>query len=1178
MSSTGSGHSAVVQATQAATIHTEQKATQNSTDPSPADSEIKVIAKQPLKDVLQQLEKLRLDYSAMIKIENIMWVLDIVKRYINNEFLCDNADEVQTAYNALRILIQRIWQYPSYAILLEMKLNFVKLILLHNLKILFFNSNPPQDANNNDSAVLYRAVLAATNFTGIQQAWNNDKKDFLVWQKKYLEDLFGAAADSVRFDKPFTPNHTAEFAAIFTAENSANASSTSENHTTASIDETPSSADLTPTGESATESKQEPVLQQLTRAATQAEIETVRTLLNSKELLESKGNTDAVLQSAIETWEYLCTLENSFKKKLSSYAPITIQQSTTATWDFTRIPNDTRSIKSSQALLTVLQTGKTVTVNADDSHEFNHVFQRLKTRFELVIATLLERRDSLSQSVFDDVFLKFRNNHHVEGLDTWTPLHFAAAAGDVAKVRALITSVDINATDSTGRTALALAAKNGHADVVQALLTAKANPELTYSFAMRAEGPYIRSEYGTRDITPLMSAAQYGHVIVVNLLLEAKADPDKRDYPLDSHNIHKSALHYAVCGPADEAINLAQRQPIITTLLGPKPDRQSSRSKEQQNNTLVQKQTPSRKMIYYAILLAIRSGQKDLVLLLIEYAVPQSLDMQYKHHGSILHAVMQSSFVNEQERLALLRKLRNYQINLNCVEGGLTAVANAQSPEIVQWFIDNHADLLYRSKDYSDDDRDIDVLGRFVRDAVSMRFSEINFAKIQVVLAHFIRRRRKTSHTDKLLAIQTSLNQALEIALDRVKKSSVEPIITYGRRITQLLLAAGADIHLILESACDNLSFGMFAHVLRHACVPTAIKSGIIIKCFNKICERFHDEQNKSVNTADFMTIFAWFVGSGIKPDQCPSNVRNMEIAHGLTLWQHLKNIEHANQAEEKQITARKAKLEDLVKQLSPNALTVVSRSALTTSVQSESSEVTSSAASSEHKRDTTTPMCASATTIVARLTPSTSSVESKQDRDAKESTTSHPMPRTNSTVTNCFENMWDYMFERNCGAKDNDLVHRNIYIGLFLEALKNGGTLPNSQIDVIDILELAQKNASLSRNKTFATHCKAFLMLYSPMHDNGHFASVSGKIPHETRCMQKQRLVLEYQAFLANNNIKSTPLYKILQDCVANYVNVIKMHPRPLQQAVGSRTSVSAKSTESVIVVDALQRSNTIN
>lgn len=128
-----------------------------------------------------------------------------------------------------------------------------------------------------------------------------------------------------------------------------------------------------------------------------------------------------------------------------------------------------------------------------------------------------------------------------------TPLIAAAAQGHAQVVHALLAAkADVNALDGVvedgdryGTTALMLAAAKGHTQVVQALLAANANPD-------------IRWQDGT---TALMNAAENGHVEVLKLLLAAKANPS----PMWKSGGGRSALVKAMMvGNLDTALLLVE--------------------------------------------------------------------------------------------------------------------------------------------------------------------------------------------------------------------------------------------------------------------------------------------------------------------------------------------------------------------------------------------------------------------------------------------------------------------------------------------------------------------------------------------------------------------------------------------------------------------------------------------
>jgi len=98
--------------------------------------------------------------------------------------------------------------------------------------------------------------------------------------------------------------------------------------------------------------------------------------------------------------------------------------------------------------------------------------------------------------------------------EEWEILHFAEI-GDVQKVRALLSHDPglVNARATDGGTPLNTASLNGHCDVVEALLSYRADVNATAG----------------RGWTPLHNAASAGFVEVLSLLLSKGADPNKRD-------------------------------------------------------------------------------------------------------------------------------------------------------------------------------------------------------------------------------------------------------------------------------------------------------------------------------------------------------------------------------------------------------------------------------------------------------------------------------------------------------------------------------------------------------------------------------------------------------------------------------------------------------------------------
>lgn len=107
----------------------------------------------------------------------------------------------------------------------------------------------------------------------------------------------------------------------------------------------------------------------------------------------------------------------------------------------------------------------------------------------------------------------------------WTPLHLAAARGDVPTAESLLTvGQAVDQRNGNGRTALFEAAKRGHTDMVTLLLQHRANPDAR----------------GKQGVTPLLAAAEQGHADTIETLLTNGADIRATSISGDS------ALHRAV--------------------------------------------------------------------------------------------------------------------------------------------------------------------------------------------------------------------------------------------------------------------------------------------------------------------------------------------------------------------------------------------------------------------------------------------------------------------------------------------------------------------------------------------------------------------------------------------------------------------------------------------------------
>jgi len=149
------------------------------------------------------------------------------------------------------------------------------------------------------------------------------------------------------------------------------------------------------------------------------------------------------------------------------------------------------------------------------------------------------------------------------GLAAADGLHDAAKAGDIEYVRALVDAgVDVDAK-AIGVTALLLAAYRGHAEVVALLIEAGADVDakdergLMWLFT-RDGRDRLRDN---RDRTALMLAAREGHLEIAKLLIEAGADVDARD----EHD--RTALMYAREALVNSSrANIAKRSLLVKRL------------------------------------------------------------------------------------------------------------------------------------------------------------------------------------------------------------------------------------------------------------------------------------------------------------------------------------------------------------------------------------------------------------------------------------------------------------------------------------------------------------------------------------------------------------------------------------------------------------------------------------
>lgn len=146
----------------------------------------------------------------------------------------------------------------------------------------------------------------------------------------------------------------------------------------------------------------------------------------------------------------------------------------------------------------------------------------------------------------------------IEILSPPSDIHMAVNENDLTKVKVLISQgIDINQTDSRGRTPLYLSAMNGNYELTRYLLSSGADPYIGASWKDNATPVHTASAHGHLEIvgllitkgavdpniaddhgiTPLHYSARYRNADIVRFLLENNADVKIRD----SYN--KTVLH-----------------------------------------------------------------------------------------------------------------------------------------------------------------------------------------------------------------------------------------------------------------------------------------------------------------------------------------------------------------------------------------------------------------------------------------------------------------------------------------------------------------------------------------------------------------------------------------------------------------------------------------------------------
>lgn len=125
-----------------------------------------------------------------------------------------------------------------------------------------------------------------------------------------------------------------------------------------------------------------------------------------------------------------------------------------------------------------------------------------------------------------------------------SPLHWAATHGYSDLTKCLLSKefgkvADINIVQNRGKTALHLASEHDRVEIVDILLSQRAEPD------PRSDGRW----------TPLINAAEKGHAAVVSKLLDAGADVNA-----DLSN-HMTALHWAAFNGHEEVVKLLLERP-----------------------------------------------------------------------------------------------------------------------------------------------------------------------------------------------------------------------------------------------------------------------------------------------------------------------------------------------------------------------------------------------------------------------------------------------------------------------------------------------------------------------------------------------------------------------------------------------------------------------------------------